>query len=302
MRAISQNSYQEMRIAPIVEERLDKVIFMPSKDIVPFIYLNAQNVYINEQILKKLRGGSWNSYLATGVIGLVILLMVQLGGADAFAGLINDLTKFNAPQPRPPFGPAPSSSSTAVAVIPTRAQEFNDMALKFNEPQSQYVMTRQKALELIAETYSGSMQVTEDFKITDWQAVKHLYHAKGVGVNPEKFEITQKQLMEIGKPGGLPEYVRKGNKLPSIGHIRAYQEALKNICENPSTNRRDDTKYYYKHGVTPTTAFYNGRYVVAFNQTNGDLITGDKQRENVSNRFMADNTLGGLQWIAKWSK
>ena len=26
----------------------------------------------------------------------------------------------------------------------------------------------------------------------------------------------QKQLMEIGKPSGLTEYVRKGNKLPSI--------------------------------------------------------------------------------------
>ena len=46
------------------------------------------------------------------------------------------------------------------------------------------------------------------------------------------YGITQEQLMEIGKPGGLPEYVRKGNKLPSIEHVKAYQEALKNICEN----------------------------------------------------------------------
>lgn len=75
---------------------------------------------------------------------------------------------------------------------------------------------------------------------------------------------------------------------------------INNICEN--SQKRTDSKYYYKHGVTPATVYYDedNRLIVSFNQTSGDLITGDRQRENVFNRFMADNTLGGLQWIAKW--
>jgi hypothetical protein len=34
------------------------------------------------------------------------------------------------------------------------------------------------------------MQVTEDFKITDWQVASHFYHGKGVNVNPEDFGIN----------------------------------------------------------------------------------------------------------------
>ena len=87
-------------------------------------------------------------------------------------------------------------------------------------------------------------------------------------------------------------------------HVKAYQNALKNICENPSTIRRDNSKYYYKHGVTPVTVFCNeeGRYIIAFNQTNGDLITGDKQRPAAIRKFEETNTLGSKRWIEKWSK
>nr|AHI51277.1 hypothetical protein [Cylindrotheca closterium] len=266
---------------------------------IPLIYINGHYSYINEQLLKKLRAGNLSANVTIVAIGVVIYVMCQLSGVDAFT-IFDQIGKWNAPQPSPGFGLAPTPTSTQISVIPTKAQEFNDMSLKFNQPQSQYVMTKREALELIAKTYPGQMEVTANERITDWQASKHLYHAKGVGVDPEMYGITQEQLMEIGKPGGLTEYVRKGNKLPSIEHVKAYQEALKNICEN--SQKRTDSKYYYKHGVTSATVYYDedNRVIVSFNQTSGDLITGDRQRENVFNRFMADNTLGGLQWIAKW--
>ena len=60
-----------------------------------------------------------------------------------------------------------------------------------------FIMSYDEAYNLVKETYSGSMQVTEDFKITDWQAASHLYHGKGVGVNPEDFGITQAELIKI---------------------------------------------------------------------------------------------------------
>ena len=64
----------------------------------------------------------------------------------------------------------------------------------------------------------------------------------------------------------------------------------KNICEN--SPKRTDSKYYYKHSVTPATVYYDeaNRLIVSFNQT-----TGDKQLQNVFDRFMYENTLGGLQ-------
>lgn len=167
-----------------------------------------------------------------------------------------------------------------------------------------FVMSHDEAYNLIKENYSGSMQLTEDLRIGDWQALKHLYHATGVGVNPEDYGITQQELNKIREPGGLIAYVQRGHKLPSIEHVRAYQKALKDICENPLTSRRDDSKYYYKHGITPATVFYNkeGRYIIVFNQTNGDLITGDKQRRTSFDNFESKNILGSKKWIAKWSK
>ena len=164
-----------------------------------------------------------------------------------------------------------------------------------------FVMSYDEAYNLVKATYSGSMQVTEDFKITDWQAASHLYHGKGVNVNPEDFGITQAELIKI-KDEGFIKYVQRGNKLPSIEHVRSYQKSLKDICLDPSTDRRDDSEYYNPHGVTPTTAFKNDRYLVCFNQTTGDLITGDKQRRGTINKFDQTNKIGSKKWIDKWSK
>ena len=267
---------------------------------IPLIYLNGHYSYINEKLLKKLRAGDLSANLTIVVIGVVTYVICNLSGADAFA-IFNQLGKWNAPQPNPEFGITPTPTCTQISAIPTKAQEFNDMSSGFNQPQPQYVMIKQEALEVIAKTYPGQMEVTANERITDWQAAKHLYHAKGVGVDPEMYGITQEQLMEIGKPGGLTEYVRKGNKLPSIEHVKAYQEALKTICEN--SPKRTDSKYYYKHGVRPATVYYDedNRLIVSFNQTSGDLITGDRQRKNVFNRFKNENYLGGKKWMLKWS-
>ena len=85
---------------------------------------------------------------------------------------------------------------------------------------------------------------------------------------------------------------RGGNKLPSIEHVRAYQKSLKDICLDPLTERRDNTKYYNPHGVTPTTVFKNDRYLICFNQTSKDLITGDKQRLQTIAKFDITNKIG----------
>jgi len=164
-----------------------------------------------------------------------------------------------------------------------------------------FVMSYEKAYNLVKETYPGSVQVTERFRISDWQAASHLYHGNGVNINPEDFGSSQVELEKI-RDGSLIKYAQRDNKLPDILHVRAYQNSLKNICVDPSTDQRDDVKYYYKHGVTPTTVFKNDRYIICFNKTTGDLITGDKQRQKKVDKFDKTNQLGSNKWINKWSK
>ena len=97
---------------------------------IPLIYINGHYSYINEQLLKKLRAGNLASNITVVVISVVVCIMFQLIGVDAFQIIAN----WNAPQPSPTFVPGPSSSSTQLSVIPTKAQEFNEMSLKFNQP------------------------------------------------------------------------------------------------------------------------------------------------------------------------
>ena len=78
-----------------------------------------------------------------------------------------------------------------------------------------FVMSYDEAYNLIKETYNGSMQVTEDCKITDWQAAKHIYHLNGMGIDPADYDFTQKELERICgkrryKGEGLIAYARRG--------------------------------------------------------------------------------------------
>ena len=96
----------EVKIAPTVNPRLDKIYFMPNKEMIPLIYLNAKNVYINERVLKRLRAGGFEETLALMAIGVIVFLTFQLSGTDAFA-ILEQFGKLNAPTTNPGFAPGP---------------------------------------------------------------------------------------------------------------------------------------------------------------------------------------------------
>ena len=173
----------EIKIAKIVSPKLDKIRLIATNEMIPLIYINGHYSYINEQLLKKLRAGDLSANLTIVAIGVVIYVMCQLSGVDAFA-ILDLIGRWNAPQPSPGFGLAPTSTSTQLSVIPTKAQEFNDMSLKFNEPKHNFIMTRHDALKLLKETYPGQLKITDNERISDWQAAKKVYHASDFGVNP----------------------------------------------------------------------------------------------------------------------
>ena len=41
--------------------------------------------------------------------------------------------------------------------------------------------------------------------------------------------------------------------------------------------------------------------IIAFNESTGDLFTGDKQKKPAFDRFQNENYLGGKKWMVKWS-
>ena len=60
-------------------------------------------------------------------------------------------------------------------------------------------MSYDEAYNLIKETYRGSMQITEDFRIGDWQGAKNAYHfQKGFGVDLGKYlNINKEDLVSL---------------------------------------------------------------------------------------------------------
>ena len=174
-----------------------------------------------------------------------------------------------------------------------------------------FVMSYQEAHNLVAETYPGYLEVNENCKITDWQAAKHIYHANGMGIDPADYGFTQQELERIRgevryKGGGLIAYARRGYRLPPIEMVQDYQLRLKASCKKAPI-KRTNVPYYDVNGVwqvrvfaTPPSKDSSG-IIIAFNESTGDLITGDKQKTPAFNRFKDENYLGGKKWMLKWS-
>jgi hypothetical protein len=153
-----QPSYRhlsEVKTAPTVSPRLDKIVMIANNKMIPFIYLNAQQVHVNQKILKRLQRGSLASGLVIiAIVGVVYLILLS-AGVDGFA-ILQQIGSVNAPTTSTSSGFTPTGSSlTEIALVPTQAQQFNDMSSKFNEPKPNFIMTKDEALKIISKTYPG---------------------------------------------------------------------------------------------------------------------------------------------------
>jgi hypothetical protein len=101
-----QPSYRhssEVKTAPTVSPRLDKIVMISTNKMIPLIYLNAQQVHVNEKILKRLRGGDLASDLVIiAIVGVVYLILLS---ANAPTTSIS-----------PVFTPTTSSSNTSSTI------------------------------------------------------------------------------------------------------------------------------------------------------------------------------------------
>ena len=86
-------------------------------------------------------------------------------------------------------------------------------------------------------------------------------------------------------------YVRKGNKLPSLDLIRAYQNAIKNFCEDPNQSDRNDKSTFRGE---PSITFVNQetQQVVIFNRETKIFITAYKISDNQLIRYQRTGEIG----------
>jgi hypothetical protein len=115
-RASSQRLHQHKHV-PTVNPSLDKIRFIASHRMIPLISLNAEQVHLNEEILKrlqKLRGGDLASDLGmVAICGVVYLILLSTLGVDGFT-IFQQIGQWNAPTVDPGFGLNPDRSQTGL--------------------------------------------------------------------------------------------------------------------------------------------------------------------------------------------
>lgn len=74
------------------------------------------------------------------------------------------------------------------------------------------------------------------------------------GIKPEDYSFFQAQAKAMNSQGGIVTYIQRGNKLPSLDFIRAYQTAIKISCKDKNQSARNDETIFKEQ---PTITFFN---------------------------------------------
>lgn len=173
----------------------------------------------------------------------------------------------------------------------TDFDEFNEKKTKYD-----FVMSETEAKAKVEDYYSGQIQVSETEVVTELRAAQKSYHASQLGVNPEDYGVSQKDLQIINEIG-LYKYAQTGKPLPPIEFIRAYQQAIKNAVNN---GKPMDIDYHSQaEKLTHPAKCYvdkrTGKVVVFYKET-GQLLIGLKYKERHITRLLDTRSLGKKTW------
>ena len=163
--------------------------------------------------------------------------------------------------------------------------------------QEKYILSYDDAIAVLQSRY-GPIDAPNfitvengEFKIQEQQAAKKLKHAVCFGINTADYDFSQDQVREINAKGGIVAYVRKGKTLPNLDLIRAYQNAIKNFCEDRTQSDRDDKSTFRGK---PSITFFNQktRQVAIFYRETKIFITAYKLSETQYIRYQQTNRIG----------
>jgi len=178
------------------------------------------------------------------------------------------------------------------SLIPQNSESVKSKELQvYQEP---YLLSVDDALAILEAKYGSNFIAVEngEFKIQEWQATKKLEHAVCFGIKPEDYGFSQEQAKEINSgKGGIVSYVRKVKKLPSLDFIRAYQNAIKNFCEDRNQSDRNDGSTFQGE---PSISFFNEKtqQVVIFDRETKIFITAYKLAELSVDEYLTTGNIG----------
>ena len=163
--------------------------------------------------------------------------------------------------------------------------------------QEKYILSYDDAIAVLESRY-GPIDALNfitvengEFKIQEEQAAKKLEHAVCFAINPADYDFSQDQAKEINVKGGIVAYVRKGKTLPNLDLIRAYQNAIKNFCEDRTQSDRNDKSTFRGD---PSITFFNekSRQAVIFNRETKVFITAYKISDDQRDRYIESGEIG----------
>ena len=160
--------------------------------------------------------------------------------------------------------------------------------------QEKYIIPYDDAIAILQAKYGSNSVAVEngEFSIQDWQSVKKIEHAVCFGIQPEDFGFSQNQAREINYGnGGLVAYVQKGKTLPSLDFVRAYQNAIKNFCENRNLSSKNNNSTFRGK---PCVTFFNQdtRIIVVFDKETHLFITAYKLAERSVEEYLTNSSIG----------
>ena len=249
----------EMKVAPIVNPRLDKILMLSTNRMIPLIYLNGHYCYINDHILKKLRAGDLSGTLTVVTIGVVVYLMCQLSGVDAFV-ILRELGKFNAPTVDPGFGLNPTYAQSSSCTVPGSALEI----------------TRPTAMphqEFVGLTKESRRQVPHPYD--------KIIHVEGHPRLRVGFWQSRYKVPDHGAPHGLPYSVKNngGTKTEkSDDTALAMMQSIADMPYRPNAIWFDQEDVTYQGGTDrefPAVYLFDDDTNVAavFNKQTGNFVT-----------------------------
>lgn len=179
--------------------------------------------------------------------------------------------------------------ASEICLLPNQQVEFKEIEVY----KEKYILSHDDAMAILEENYGSNFIVVSngEFKIQEWQAAKKIEHAVCFGINVEEYGFSQDQAKEINVKGGIVDYVRKGNKLPSLDLVRAYQNAIKNFCEDRNQSDRNDESIFRGE---PSITFFNEetQQIVIFKREPKIFITAYKLADRSVKRYLTKGIIG----------
>lgn len=267
----------QIEIAPTVNPRLDKIYFMPNKEMIPLIYLNGHHCYINEYLLKKLRASDLYGTLTVVTIGIVVYIIYRLSDVDAFV-IIQELGKLNAPMVYPESGLSLTYSQPSSRTVPGSALEI----------------TRPTAMphqEFVGLTKAERRQVPHPYD--------KIINVKGHPQLRVGFWQSRYKVPDHGVFHSLPYKNNGGTRTEKSDHnALAMMQSIEDMAHRPNTMWFDQDDVTYPGGTDrelPAVHIFDDdtKIIVVFNKQTGNFITTCKLVEKEETELKATHNFGG---------